>query len=529
MAYHTATYLFVFLPVVLLAYQFAPRKLRWAVLLGAGYVFFWSFSGRLLLFLIGTTLFSHYIGVWLSWLKCHCRQEEEQAEKNDRKTIRNTYKKKERLVLALGIILILAVLAYLKYYNFFANNANAVLDRAGLCFAFEARQLILPIGISFYTLQAIGYMADVYWEKMPAEKHLGKLALFLAFFPQIMEGPISMYSQTADQLWECRSLKSENLTSGAIRIIWGLFKKMIIADRLYILVREVFGHHDKYSGAVIAVAAMAYTVQLYMEFSGCMDIVIGSGRLFGVTLPENFRQPFASKSASEFWRRWHITLGVWLKTYIFYPVSASSVVKRWNKFGRKHFGKHLTKVGVSAIALFPVWLCNGLWHGASWSYIFYGMYYFTILLLGVAVEPARNKLLAICRIDENAFYWRSIRILKTWVIIFVGELFFRADGLRAGLAMFRSMFRDFDLHILWDETLLGFGLDKGDYLVIMTGCLTVAVVGMIKERRLLGDAPLAGMWTPARWALYYTLILAVVIFGAYGIGYQQVDLIYAGF
>ncbi len=529
MAYHTAMYLFVFLPVVLLVYQLTPQKFKWAVLLGAGYIFFWSFSGKLLLFLIGTTLFTHYIGVWLSWLKCCCAGEAERTEKNERKAVKNRYKKKERLVLAFGIFMLMAVLAYLKYYNFFAQNANVVLGYTGLNFAFQAKQLLLPIGISFYTLQAIGYMADVYWEKIPAEKHLGKLALFLAFFPQIMEGPIGMYSQTADQLWECRSLKRENLTSGAVRIVWGLFKKMLVADRLYVLVCEAFGHYAKYSGAVIAVAAIAYTVQLYMEFSGGMDIVIGSGKLFGVTLPENFLQPFASGNAAEFWRRWHITLGVWLKTYIFYPMSVSSIVKRWNRFGKRHVGKHLTKVGVSAIALFPVWICNGLWHGTGWNYVFYGMYYFTILLFGVAAEPARNKILAACHIDEEAFYWKITRILKTWVIIFVGELFFRADGLRAGFHMFRSMFRDFDLHIFWDETLLGFGLDQGDYLVIATGCLTVAVVGVIKERRLLGDAPLARMWTPARWVLYYALIFSVVIFGAYGIGYQQVDLIYAGF
>lgn len=529
MAYHTAVYLFLFLPAVLLVYQFTPQKLKWVVLLGAGYFFFWSFSGGLLLFLLGTTLFTHYIGVWLSWLKCQCETRIRQADRSDRKTIKNRYRKKERLVLAFGICLLVAVLAYLKYYNFFAHNANSLIGHAGLGSFFEARQLLLPIGISFYTLQAVGYIADVYWEKIPAERHLGKLALFLAFFPQIMEGPISMYSQTADRLWECRPLKEENLSAGAVRILWGLFKKMIVADRLYVLVKEVFGHHQTYSGAVVAVAAIAYTIQLYMEFSGCMDIVIGSGKLFGVTLPENFRQPFVSRNAAEFWRRWHITLGVWLKTYVFYPVSMSSVVKKWNRFGKKYLGKHLTKVGVSAIALFPVWLCNGLWHGARWSYIFYGMYYFTILLFGVAVEPVRNKILAGLHIDENAFYWRIPQILKTWVIIFVGELFFRADGLRAGISMFRSMFHNFDLGIFRDETLLNLGLDKGDYLVIMTGCLAVAVVGMIKERKLLGNAPLKKMWTPARWALYYALILAVVIFGAYGIGYQQVDLIYAGF
>lgn len=157
---------------------------------------------------------------------------------------------------------------------------------------FQMKVLLLPIGISFYTLQAIGYMADVYWEKIPAERHLGKLALFLGFFPQIMEGPICSYSSTADTLWKCSPLTGANLSKGSIRIFWGLFKKMIIADRLYVIVCAVFDHYENYSGVVVVAAAVAYTVQLYMEFSGCMDIVIGSGRLFGVELPENFPSAF---------------------------------------------------------------------------------------------------------------------------------------------------------------------------------------------------------------------------------------------
>lgn len=529
MAYHTMIYLLLFLPAVLLVYQLVPQKGRRIVLLLSGYIFFWTFSGRLVLYLMGLTLFTHYIGVWLAYLKNGCREELAAAPRDERKRIRDRYKKRERAVLTAGIVLSVGVLAYLKYYNFFVQNANMFLEHTGSGFLLEAKTLILPIGISFYTLQAIGYMADVYWEKIHAEKHPGKLALFLAFFPQIMEGPISMYSQTADALWECRSVKGEDLSEGILRILWGLFKKMVIADRLYALVQTVFTDYREYSGVVVAAAAVAYTVQLYMEFSGCMDIVIGSGRLFGVTLPENFRQPFASKDAAEFWRRWHITLGVWLKTYIFYPVSMSALVKKWNRFAKNRLGKHMAKVGVSAIALFPVWMCNGLWHGARWSYIFYGMYYFVILLFGVAVEPVRQKALTALHINEEGCIYRSIRVMKTWVIIFVGELFFRANGLIAGLHMFRSMFRNVEIQKLWDGTFFTLGLDRGDYLVIAAGCLAVALAGMIKERNLLKDKAFWKMRTPARWAVYYALIFSVIIFGAYGVGYQQVDLIYAGF
>lgn len=304
---------------------------------------------------------------------------------------------------------------------------------------------------------------------------------------------------------------------------------MIIADRLYVLVQAIFDHYENYHGVMIVVAAIGYTVQLYMEFSGCMDIIIGSGKIFGVTLPENFQQPFASRNAAEFWRRWHITLGVWFKTYIFYPISVSPVVKKWNRFGKAHLEKYITKLGVSAICLFPVWLCNGLWHGAKWSYIFYGMYYFLILFAGVALEPIRNKMIKTFHLNENALYYKIPQILKTWVIIFVGELFFRANGLLAGIQMFKSIFQDFQLQKLWDGTLLSLGLDQADYLVIIAGCGVAAIVGMIKERNLLGDAGLQKLYLPVRWAIYYGLILSVIVLGAYGIGYQKVDMIYVGF
>ena len=304
---------------------------------------------------------------------------------------------------------------------------------------------------------------------------------------------------------------------------------MIVADRLYVLVKAVFEHYQDYSGSIVVFAAIAYTLQLYMEFSGCMDIVIGSGRLFGIRLPENFCRPFASKNAAEFWRRWHITLGAWLKTYVFYPVSVSRMVKKWNRFGKKHLGKYLTRLGATALCLFPVWICNGLWHGPSWHYIFYGMYYFVILLAGAALEPVRAGVIRFFHINEKALYWKIPCILKTWVIVFTGELFFRANGLKAGMTMFFSIFQDFRLSVLWDGTLLDFSLDKGDYMVIFAGLLLAAGIGIIKERNLLKGKGLRDMSTPLRWAVYYGLILSVLIFGAYGIGYQQVDLIYAGF
>ncbi len=534
MSYDTFIYLLVFLPIVLLAYQLMPSKGRWAVLLLAGYVFFWIISGKLLLYLLATTLFTHGIAHGIHRLKRLGKEKGAVLAGKEAHNLKKAYRQREKRVLIFGIVMLLAVLAYLKYYNFFAANVNVLATHLGRAEILPKKSLLLPIGISFYTLQAIGYMVDVYWGKVEPCSHPGKLALFLGFFPQIMEGPISLYSQTAESLWSGKSLRWENLTGGCQRILWGLFKKVIIADRLSTLVTAIFDHYGDYQGAMIVIGAVSYTVQLYMEFSGCMDIIIGSGQLFGVTLPENFRQPFASRSAAEFWRRWHITLGVWFKTYIFYPVSVSGLVKKWNKFARKHLGKgdvgkYLTKLGVSALCLFPVWICNGLWHGARWSYIFYGMYYFTLLLLGIALEPLVEKVTDGLQINRETDAYHLLQTGKTWIIIFTGEMFFRANGIRAGFHMFFSIFQDFFNEKLWDGSLLRMGLDRGDYLIILLGCLTVAIVGSIKERKLLGDEGMKKLPGHLRWAMYYGLIFAVIIFGAYGVGYQQVDMIYAGF
>lgn len=508
MAYQSMVYGFVFLPLCLAAYQAAPQRWRGRVLLAFSYLFFWLLSGKLIVYLLGTTVFVHCVAIWVNWLRPE--------------------KKKARRALTFGVLVLLGVLAYLKYYNFFVGNVTGIFDGM-LPFTLEEKKILMPVGISFYTLQAIGYMADVYWGKIRAEEKLEKTALFLAFFPQIMEGPICRHSDTCDALYSGKPLEVNNLTNGYIRIFWGLFKKKVIADRLAIGVDAIFGNYTSYSGVMVVFAAVAYTVQLYMEFSGCMDIIIGSGQLFGVTLPENFRQPFCAQSAAEFWRRWHITLGTWFKTYIFYPVSMSAPVKRWNQYGRKHFGRYVTMLGTSAMALFPVWLCNGLWHGARWSYIFYGMYYFTLILLGIAVEPVRDRILKALHISEKSIGLKYARIAKTWLIIFTGELFFRADGLRAGIYMFRSIFRNFDPGNIMDGSLLELGMSRADFIAVAAGCIVVAIVGSVKERGLNVRESLERKPVFIRWSLYYALMLAVIVIAAYGDGYQVIDMIYAGF
>ena len=244
---------------------------------------------------------------------------------------RNALKEKSRKILQLGLLGTVGILVALKYTAFTVETTMQVVRYFGGNGNFSVGRILVPIGISFYTLQAVSYLLDVYWKREKAESNFFKLFLFLIFFPTVMEGPILQWSDTKDTLYSGEPIQGENLGLGCFRIIWGLFKRMIVSDRLNTAVLMLYRPEAHYSGFMIVLTAVVTTIQLYLEFSGTIDIVIGSARIFGVKLPENFRQPFKAKSAAEFWRRWHITLGRWFKNYIFYPVTTSSLVKKWGK------------------------------------------------------------------------------------------------------------------------------------------------------------------------------------------------------
>ena len=225
--------------------------------------------------------------------------------------------------------------------------------------------------------------------------------------------------------------------------MYGLLKKLVVADRLNILIQTIFNYYDEYQGGLIAIAAVCYTIQLYMDFSGTMDAVIGTAQIFGVTLPENFKRPFFSRNISEFWTRWHITLGTWFKDYIFYPVSMSKPMKNLTSGMRKKVGNHFGPLVAGSIALFCVWFCNGLWHGAAWNYIFFGMYHLFFIVLGSVMAPAAKWLHEKLHINPDCFAYKMFQMLRTTILVVFGELFFRAHGLRAGLTMFVKIFTDF--------------------------------------------------------------------------------------
>lgn len=528
-SYCSIAYLGVFLPVVVFLYSMTPKKFRWIVLLIFSWFFFWLISAKLLICLLISILLAHHIAVWLALLQKEREIVIEHADKENKKAIKLSYQKRQRAVVLFGVLVNIGILVFFKYTGFFGENINWLMGVLKLPFNFNIPKIAAPIGISFYTLQAVSYILDVYNGKITADKNLGRLALFMSFFPQIMEGPICRYSDTANKLWEGERIHYQNITFGIQRMLFGLLKKIVIADRLNIFIVKVFDSYWDYDGGIIAVAAIFYTCQLYMEFSGTMDIVIGSGEIFGIVMPENFQQPFFSKSISEFWHRWHITLGAWFKDYIFYPMSMSKPLKKLTSFARKRVGNYYGPLASGTIALFSVWLCNGLWHGAGWQYIFFGMYHFWWILLGNLAEPVVRKFCSKAHINRNNRIYKVFQIIRTCTLVCIGEMFFRADGLGAGMAMFSRLVTKFSFKSFADGSIFKLGMDYKDFIIVIIAVLIVFAVSLMKELGIQLRQWLAKQNPVVRWAVYYAFILFIIIFGAYGTGYIPVDPIYADF
>ena len=496
MEYHLLTYSLLFLPIVLILYSLIPQKFRWVMLLITDYVFFWMISKTLIIYFLLTTVITYFTGMWLSHTMTNSGLKGKALTK------------RKRLILAIGIAAPLGMLIVFKYFKLIGITLTA------------------PIGISYYTLQSISYMTDIHRKNITFDKNFAKTALYLSFFPQIIEGPISRYSEIADDLYAGRDIEYHNLVYGYQRILWGLFKKMMVADRLAPLVYKIFEDYKRYEGAVLLVAAICYTIQLYTEFSGCMDIILGSGEIFGIRLPENFRQPFFADNASDFWRRWHITLGTWLKDYIFYPISLAKPVKNLAKRCKKTFGINVSKYIAPVIALFFVWLCNGIWHGAGPTYLFYGMYYFVLIFIETITEASFQNFYEKYGINTGTLGFRILRGIKLFIIVIIGELFFRAPTLTQGFEMLQNIFTDFHPAALTEAN---FGIDNYDILLSIGGVILVCIVDILHEKNICIRDRISSLSTPVRWAFWYAMIFGIIITGAYGAGYTVVDMIYAAY
>ena len=412
---------------------------------------------------------------------------------------------RRKLVLALTLVLNLGLMTVLKFLPYTLDLGERYL---GLNLG--SLRLIYPLGISFYTLQAAGYLIDVYRGKYPPEKRFWLFALFMSFFPIIVQGPISRYEQLSPQLAEGHALRYENLAYGAQLALWGYFKKMVVADRAGILVDQVYNNFGQYGGVIVIVAAMLYFMQLYADFSGCVDVCRGVSRMLGIELAENFRRPLLSDSMKEFWRRWHISLCTWLKDYLYIPLGGSRRGK-----ARKY---------LNTLIIFTV---SGLWHGTGLNYMLWGALHGCYLVIdGLAGDVRKRRGAAAGR---GAPRW--LRQIAIFILLFTTGHIVRAPGVRTGAKMLVSVFRGFYLPALWDGSLLTLGLDGADLIVLAASLLLMLLVALWQEKH--PDATvrgrLAALPLPLRWGLWLGGLLTVLILGIYGPGYSSAQFIYMGF
>lgn len=488
MSYASVEFLLFVLVLVLIYYIF-PKKHRYIVLLIGSLIFYYLFSGKYIIFILLSSVITYFSGKLIE-----------------------KYNGKRKLILTLSILLNLSFLLVLKYNNFFGDIFRVV----GINIPYK--KFILPIGISYYTLETISYLTDIYRKRMKAENNYLKVLLFLVYFPQIVEGPIANYSRLSKTLFNTQKFNYDNFVSSFVLIGWGFIKKLVIADRAGIFVSKIF--ENNYGGILLIVGILLYTLQIYADFSGCIDIVSGVSELFGVKLDENFKRPFFSKSIQEFWRRWHITLGTWLKEYIFYPISLSKLNMKLNLKLRKMKSKYISRFIITAFPLFFVWFFNGMWHGASFKYVVYGLYYYVLMMIGILLEPVFKKIISIFKINTEVWSYKFFQAIRTILIVCFGMFLFRVDSFKQMGLM---------LHSKASASLFSLGLKKLDFALLMVGILVMLVVGVMQEFNINIRKELQKQNLLFKWFIYYIIIFSIIIFGIYGKGYDAASFIYGGF
>ena len=545
----------VFVAVVVVAYYAFPKKARWVVLLVGSYAFYLISSADTLVFLLATTVVTFFAGLFLGKVndetKLYIEEHKAELDRSAKKELKAKAKKRKRGVVAVALIIDFGILAVLKYFSVYLAALSDVIG-----FTFEAG-ILIPLGISFYTFQSAAYIIDLYREKYAPDTNIAKFALFTSFFPQIIQGPIPRYDHLAHQLYEGHSFKYRTLCHGAQLMLWGFFKTLVIADRCSILVNQVFDNYCDYSGWAVAVALVFYSIVIYADFSGGVDIARGVARLMGIDMPHNFRRPYFADSLSEFWRRWHMSLSFWTRDYIFFPISLSKFFGKLGKNLRGILGDRVGKLFPVIVAQMATFTIIGLWHGADLKYVAYGWYNGFIIIGALLLEPYFEKWAQKLHVNIKSTGWRVFRIIRTFLIVSIGRAFPRAASAGVAFSMLGSLFAVTSVEP-FRATVSSFGLGMGDYVVIALACIVWFIVSFIAEREENrakaahadkkkgivsgraqgeGDAETGAevrnlidkLSLPVRWALYLGLFLAVLLLGVYGPGYSASTFIYRGF
>lgn len=503
---------YLLLTVAILIYYLFPLKIRWIGLFVINTLFLFSLNGYYEAFVAIIIVIWTYLGTLLI------------SKYRDHLRISKTF----LILLILGLI---STLFFYKEQYLIVGTANNILKLFEITGSLSVFSTIAPLGISYFVLVLISYACEVYWGTIQVQKNPIRFLTFSLFFPILTSGPILKYKDTYPELFNTRRFDYSNFCFGLQRILWGLFKKLVISERLSIFVTSIYEKESIFQGIYIPLAAMAFTIQLYTDFSGCIDIIMGVSQLFGINLPENFNYPFSAKTISEFWRRWHITLGDWLKAYIFYPILKSSLFQKMIVRCQEVLGKKIGKKIPTWIALLLSWIIIGLWHGGGYNYIFgVGLYMGSIIVLSEMLDPLFIKIKKLLRINDQVFSWKLFQIIRTFLLFSFGLSFFRAPSLSEGFKLWKRAFSVWNPWILFAEPIEQLGLSPQDYRILQYSILVMLLAGIVSYQKKESIRELISKQNIVfRWLIYLVLYFVVVIYGKYGPGYVASEFIYKGF
>ena len=503
----------VFVAAVVLLYYVLPKSFRFWVVLAASLAFSAFLGCYTLLFVLISAVLC-YVGGLLSG-------------PSKKTALRNA-------ATIVTVVINIALLCAVKYYNVIGLAA----ERLNLMFGAVngANSFFLyavPVGMSFYVLQTTGYILDCRWEKIAPEKNFFKVLLFSTYFPQLMSGPMNTYASLSAEFEKAKEVKFDfsRISDGAVRVAWGFFKKLVIAERAAIVVNKIYADHLTYTGWFIPLGVFFFAIQLYTDFSGCMDVVIGVSHMLGIELPENFNCPFFSKNVKEYWRRWHITLGAWLRDYLMYPVLKSTPLIKIGDWSKAKFGKKNGKKVPTYIALLILWFAVGYWHGGLWNYVIgSGILHFIYIVLGMIFEPWFKKIRP--KIGADKLYFRIFQSVRTFILMLTGFVFFRSASVGDAVDMYAAIFRKSETAFNWTN-FTATGMTLAHLIVLIVAVLIVCAVDAYKYQPSEDDQPrsaiafLRSKGVVLLWAAFMVLVLATLIFGMYGLGYDSGSFIYA--
>ena len=522
----------VFAALTVLIYYLVPGRGQWVVLLCASGLFYAAAGGWYLPFILFTILSTFLVAKLMAR---HAKRDEDYVaahkadlSKEERKAYKSAGKKKRFGMLCAGLVANFGILAVLKYTGFALSIVSDVLALFSAP-RLSIPSLLLPLGISFYTFRATAYLIDVYRGKTEAARNVARYALFISFFPAVMQGPICRYGELSRQLEEVHRPTWTNLSAGLARLLWGAFKKLVVADTLMVAVKTIVASPEEFGGMYVFLLIVLYSAVIYGDFTGGIDITLGLSRMLGLTLTENFNRPFSSKSTAEYWNRWHITMGSWFTDYVFYPLSICLSMQRLTKWSRAHLGKAVGMRFPVYLATLITWFLTGLWHGASWNFIVWGLLNGVIILVSRELEPLYAKFRGQCpKLTASAVYG-GFACVRTFFLMGAVRILDCYRDVPVTFKAFASLFYDFSR---WPELWNGQAVDKLGLSLPVCLVVALSVVLIFLVSRAGKKAPVADRLSarPILWtAACLFLSVAILIFGSYGIGFDAGAFIYATF